>query len=92
MKYIKPFHCYRIAGRRPIVVESYRRQVDGTGYISVTGYTVSRWKRWVEFHTYDDSRVSAGDYRTNGDAKGLAYPRPTEFRFRPSSKVVEVEL
>lgn len=76
---------YRIAGRPPIWIKQIRY---GTGKrISVVGYTITNYKKYMKFHTYNKDTL-----RSLADEEGITEIPPTvEFRFNSTSKVQRVD-
>lgn len=95
--------CYSIAGRRPIIVTQYSvvygKRVRGhtysggfmdeePGYVYVKGYTPRRYRDLAKFNTIVKQVYPI---KTLADVERTEWPTRTEFRFRPSSKIVELE-
>lgn len=82
--------CYKIAGRAPIVVIGFTVYYEDN-YIHVKGYTPYWFKEYLKFQTVAQP-VDKYGYKTVAEVEGIVMPMPTKFRFRESSKVIEVPI
>lgn len=82
---IETGNCYKIAGRRPIVVV---RLQYGTGKrYTVEGYTPRRYAQHLKFNVYDPEAQ-----KTLAEIENIAPPIRTRFRFNSKSSIEKIEL
>lgn len=85
-------HCYKIAGRRALVITQYRVDYGNARkgvYIYVQGFTPRKYEQYKKFCTIVENDP---EFRTVAQVEGITQPVPTRFRFRQGSKIEEVEL
>jgi hypothetical protein len=77
---------YRIAGRSPVWIKQIR--YGGGNRISVVGYTMPNYKKYMKFITYDTTTL-----KSIAEAEGLTEVPPTViFRFNSKSKIEPVDM
>lgn len=79
-------HCYRIAGRAPVVVMGMEYGTGKRTKISV--YTPYEYEIYMKHHTY----FSPDDMRTVAEAEGIGMPLTTIYRINSKTKIEEVDV
>lgn len=97
--------CYRFGRHQPVVVvqltyimgkgsplkDNPFTRGRAPGYVYIKGYPPKRYEEYQKWYTVPNAAKK--DYRTQAEIEGLTEaPEPVEFRVRPTSKVVEIEL
>jgi len=83
---LKIGRCYKIGGRRPLVIMEYK--VHFKGRMEISGYTPKRYEEYNKFNTL--YKPEDKDYRTIAEVEGIEMPPRTSIRINSNCSFEEV--